>query len=272
MKLIKFLIATLIVLNAGYLIYITGSNSLFFDYFDSSLMPMLKALSFIQDAEGFGEGFLLVVESGIFIFLWTLFLILSWLYLATTLGGKRNKKTFPTRRDNLELAAKPHNMAEKIYQKYQEAAAVSEISRAGSVMLVRSFLENIINECYGINKSTFFNNIAKLKQNGDITNAEADLLHKLRRAGNVTSHQKEFSSNDIKQKDLDKIFRIIGQLVQDWYARKGYDNLNIDIEKNLPAIKGTRKSKSSKKPSIQETKEGNPIGLPRVPAENESSG
>ena len=259
MKLIKFLIAILVFFNLIYLIYITGDNSLAFVYFSNSIASRLGAISGVQDAEGFAYALLLIAESGIFIVAWVFFLLVPWIWRAATFANSRPHITSTI--NNIELIIKPVNMADSIYQKYKEAAITSAISKAGSVLLLRSFLEAMISECFGLKKSIFFNSIAQLKRDGHITKAEADLLHQLRRAGNITSHNRQFTSKDIKATELTKTFHITGQLIQNWYARKTYDNIVIDMGDKTKMKKLPPKELAESTPDIpqpatrEETKE-----------------
>ena len=74
---------------------------------------------------------------------------------------------------------------------------------------------------------------------------------------------------DIKQEDIETIFQSTAQLMQDWYARKGYGNIQIDLEKKLPPARKLNLTKR-KRPAktAEETKSGPPV----VPEESELSG
>ena len=263
MKLIRLFFTLLVLANGAYLLFLFSNSNMLADYL--WLLQDLASISpqDLTEPVNLGTAALLLVESGIIVFLWLAILILIWswrtlalLFASTTISNELMMET------PLQLAAKPASMTDKLYEKYKEAAAVSATSKAGSILLLRSFLEAMIHECFHLKKSNFFNSIGKLRKAGQITKEEAKLLHRLRKMGNITSHQRELSSQDIRTEDMNRIFECTNQLMLDWYGRKRYGQALIE------------KRYKPRKPKVEKTSTEEdihpPVGITASTAETDS--
>jgi len=236
MRIVKFLFALIVIANSIYLLYLLWSNYLLSDYF--WLLQGFNELSYqiYQDPTNLaaiGASVLLLVQTGVIVLSWLVFTVGKWFWYAL----------LPSR--SIKLIAKPSVMNYQLYTKYKEAIAIRPVSKAGSILLIRSFFEKMIYECFRQERSKFFNSIGKLKKSGQITKEEAALLYNLRKVGNFTSHQRELSSKEIPNEELDNIFSSIEQLMQHWYNRSEIGLASVDIERRYKPTKPRTRPKSS---------------------------
>jgi len=236
MRIVKFLFALIVIANSIYLLYLLWSNYLLSEYF--WLFQDFSQLSYqiYQDPinlAAIGAGVLLLTQTGVVVFLWLVFIGGRWFWHALLPSG------------SIKPIAKPTVMDSQLYTKYKEAIAIRPVSKAGSILLIRSFFEKMIYECFRQERSKFFYSIGKLKKNGHISKEEAALLYGLRKTGNFTSHQRELSSRKIPNEELDNIFSSIEQLMQHWYDRTEVGLPSMDIERGYKPTKPRTRTKSN---------------------------
>ncbi len=236
MRTIKFLFALIVIVNSIYLLYLLWAGYLLSDYL--WLLQGLNALSYqiYQDPSNLvaiGRAVLLLAQTGIVVLLWFVFIGGKWLWHVL----------LPPK--SIKLVAKPTNMSSELYTRYKEAIAIRPVSRAGSILLIRSFLEVMIQESFKQEKSSFYNSIRKLEKYNLINKQEAALLHNLRMIGNLTSHQRELSSKEITNEDIDSIFHFTERLMQDWYSRRENRVALMDMKRRYKPAKPRARVKSS---------------------------
>lgn len=206
MRIVKSFFALTVIANIVYLLYLFWTNYLLSDYF--WLLQGFNKLLYQDpsDPMTIGAAALLIAQTGILVLLWFVFIGGRWFWDAL----------LPPR--SMKLMAKPAGMSSKLYAGYKDAINVHIKDKRGSALLIRSFLEAMLHECFEETVgSKFVDSIKIAKKSGKISKEEKSLLDKLRVIGNHINHQHE---SEITNEEMDSIIAATERLIQNFYSRE----------------------------------------------------
>lgn len=140
----------------------------------------------------------------------------------------------------------PDYIPMQLIEDYEEAYSILELSPKASATLSRRCLQGIIRNFHDVKPGTLNNEINQLKD--IIPKSQYEVLHSLRKLGNIGAHLEEDVSLiiEIKADEAEKLIKLIEYLFEKWYIEQKETEDLFDIINETSVKKSdVRKGKSN---------------------------
>ena len=125
---------------------------------------------------------------------------------------------------NISYTRLPDCVPASIRSDYEEACQILQLSPKASATLARRCMQAMIHDCWGVEKSSLYNEIESLPESVPVKHKQA--LHALRQIGNIGAHMKKNADQilEVSPDEAKTMLGVVEFLIKEWYINNRRDD------------------------------------------------